>query len=437
VNPQCYPSAEIVCDAVERAKRLINIEGLQMVEHILLRPQCIEDCDCRILPCELRTDTYNKLDDCKFEWKDYDDDPCNKDEKPVCFVPGHDPYSFIATIALPAWPERFRKKESRDLIEHILYREAPAHVALRVLWLTPHDLCCFEKHLKKWLTWMAYQKSCEPKYSTCGFINFLFRQEFECLADPVVCDTCVPETSDLSCIDAIKKEEEEKQKQNNECHQSWLQQVTELYCWEEFNCSKEYFVNCAEIKDQILIQPSAITLTKEEPRPQTELQNIRLEPESPSNTIIDKSSKAKFINGRLAAYRKFADEMLASAKKSKEKELIEKSRSFLKGNKVLSKEYLQLVTDLLKMAEANKDVKTGIGKKQIHELIANLSYFFLDKNCFNGGGQEEFDKCRDTFAAMRKSRIDLAKLYMGWGPAAVKKFEPALNIKEMEKLFTG
>jgi hypothetical protein len=437
VNPQCYPSAEIVCNAVERAKRLINSEGLQLVEHILLRPHCIEECDCRVLPCEIRSDTRNKFDDCKFEWKDFDDDdPCNKDEKPVCFVPGHDPYSFIATVALPAWPERFRKQESRDLIEHILYREAPAHVALRILWLTPHDLCCFEQHLKKWLTWMAYQKSCEPDYSTCGFINFLFRQEFECLADPVVCDTCIPATTDLSCIDTIK--EEEKQNNGNECNQNWLEQLSALYCWKEYNCNKSYFVSCEERQILIPAQPTSVSIlsaTVHSPGP--EVINVPAEPVAQPKTIIDKSSKAKFVNGRLTSYRKHADELLPVAKKKNEKELIEKARSFLKAGKVSVKEYQQLVADLLKLTEVNKDAKTGFGKKQVHELIGNLTYFFLDKNCFNGKNQEEFNECSETFTAMRKSRMDLAKLYLGWGPAAVKKYEPDLNIKRIEKLFTG
>ncbi len=439
VNPQCYPSAEIVCDAVERAKRLINSEGLQLVEHILLRPHCIEDCDCRILPCELRTDTYNKLGDCKFEWKDFDDqDPCNKDEKPVCFVPGHDPYSFIATVALPAWPERFRKQESRDLIENTLYREAPAHVALRILWLTPHDLCCFEKHLKKWLTWMAYQKSCEPNYSTCGFINFLFRQEFECLPDPVGCDTCISETADISCIDAIKKEEDDKQKQNNECRQNWFQQFSALYCWKEFNCDKNYFVSCEERQTPVPVQPVAVSiLSAAAHSPVPAVITMPAEPVEHPKTIIDKSSKAKFVNGRLTSYRKYADELIPVAKKKNEKELIEKARSFLKAGKVSVKDYQQLVTDLLTLIEINKDAKTGLGKKQIHELIANLTYFFLDKNCFNGRNQQELSQCKETFATMRKSRIDLAKLYLGWGPAAVKKYEPEINIKGIEKLFTG
>jgi hypothetical protein len=108
----------------------------------------------------------------------------------VCFKPGHDPYSFIATVALPAWPARFRTKENRSLVESLLQKEAPAHVLLRILWLTPHDLCCFEKHLKKWLVWMAYQKSCGGDYSACEFLKFLFDQEFECLDDTVICDTC-------------------------------------------------------------------------------------------------------------------------------------------------------------------------------------------------------------------------------------------------------
>jgi hypothetical protein len=73
-NPQCYSNPDMVCDAINRARKLINREGLHFVEHILLRPHCEEDCDCRLTPCA------NEFDLCELPyWKDNDEeDPCDK-----------------------------------------------------------------------------------------------------------------------------------------------------------------------------------------------------------------------------------------------------------------------------------------------------------------------------------------------------------------------
>src|SRR6185437_3414964 len=75
------------------------------------------------------------------------------------FRPGADPYSFVATVVLPAWPIRFQKPENRLQLEAILQREAPAHVLLRILWLCPHELCRFEWMYKKWIFWLG-QSAC-------------------------------------------------------------------------------------------------------------------------------------------------------------------------------------------------------------------------------------------------------------------------------------
>src|SRR5262249_46325025 len=111
VNPQCYDNPDMACDAIKRAKELINRQGLHLAEHILLRPRCEEDCECRIEPCP------NPFDKCEFPfWKDNDEEDICDVREPVCFKPGHDPYSFIATVALPAWPASFRKKGNRELV---------------------------------------------------------------------------------------------------------------------------------------------------------------------------------------------------------------------------------------------------------------------------------------------------------------------------------
>jgi hypothetical protein len=70
INPQKYTSEKMACDAVERAWRLINSEGLHLVEHILLRPHCknvdgvFEECDCDALP----RPCVDEKNICHFEW---------------------------------------------------------------------------------------------------------------------------------------------------------------------------------------------------------------------------------------------------------------------------------------------------------------------------------------------------------------------------------
>jgi len=144
-----------------------------LVEHILLRSRSNKDCNCEQYKkhCENKTNCNN------FTLKDPDDDPCTDDTE-ICFFPGTDRYSFIDTIALPEWPERFRKKENRVLFENTLYREAPAHVLLRILWMAPHDFCCFESKFKNWKMWLSRKEICKEKFSVYGFNGIIISTQF-------------------------------------------------------------------------------------------------------------------------------------------------------------------------------------------------------------------------------------------------------------------
>jgi hypothetical protein len=232
-NPQCYVTPDMDCAAAARARALINAEGIHTVEHILLRPRSKEDCRCEaiVAPCPSKTD-------CHFTWQaPTEDDPCLVNEL-ICFNPGADPYSFIATVAMPAWPQRFRSKENRAYIEFMLAREAPAHVQLRVLWLAPHDLCCFEAHYREWLRWLACKDPCEKGYTPCAFVRFLFRTRFECLGECKECPPCAT-VQPTPCFTG-------KGEQLNQIGEyTLLNQIDELYCWAPMDCKKEYqWVDC-------------------------------------------------------------------------------------------------------------------------------------------------------------------------------------------------
>lgn len=98
-------------------------EGLYLVEHVLLRPRGDKDALMEVaLPPGC--------------------DACLEDV---------DPYSFRATLVVPAWAGRFARPEFRAFLEQTARLEAPAHVCLRVCWLDREQMRGFEAAFSSWL----------------------------------------------------------------------------------------------------------------------------------------------------------------------------------------------------------------------------------------------------------------------------------------------
>lgn len=72
-----------------------------------------------------------------------------------------DPYSFWATVVLPAWPQRFRLARFRQFFEDTLRREAPSHIRLNIVWVSPRQMLQFEIAWKQWLGALSREESCE------------------------------------------------------------------------------------------------------------------------------------------------------------------------------------------------------------------------------------------------------------------------------------
>lgn len=219
INPQCYPSMKEDCKAVDRPIQFVNIQGLHLVEHILLRPFKAEDCRCRSRQAACGTD-------CEFPHWVQEDEECEGKEVHVCFKPGTDPYSFIATVFLPAWSKRFRDEKERLLFERLLYREAPAHVLLRIIWLRPFDFCHLESVMFNWQKWIAGMSACNTDFSLCNFIDLLFNRYYECLPG---CTDCLP------CKDAEPVKPgcwDEKDRILRPL--GFVDQVNQLYCFEDY-----------------------------------------------------------------------------------------------------------------------------------------------------------------------------------------------------------
>ncbi|HRN55346.1 MAG TPA: hypothetical protein PLL71_02775, partial [Agriterribacter sp.] len=430
VNPQCYTHPEMACAAATRAKALINSEGLHVVEHILLRPRCN--------PGDCRCSQYNKQCEdetgCRFVWPVQDEDPCTE-EKDICFVPGADPYSFIATVVLPAWPERFRKKENRVLLENILYREAPAHVLLRILWLAPHDFCCFETKFKSWGRWLAQKKTCTGDFSVCDFLDFIFDRNYECLDD---CMACLP------CEENVQQPPPCFAEGNGrEGESTYLSQINDLYCWYDQHCDQYKFTPCVATEPRNPDIPGTPLLNiagghNEEMREDLSalvgisgksLAEKKIEVGLPDKDIAKRKRQA--INGRLSKYRKVADDIF---EKPGNNAIAAKVQRFLSDPHPTRERLSKLMIEVLQNKAPEKPGKP-LTKKQVRELLQAGTCYFLDKLCFNGKDKIKHRELKTVFEKLRKAGADIKALYAYWNFAEIAVFRPALNETVLNDLF--
>jgi hypothetical protein len=210
-HPQQYNCLQDVEDAIQMTKACVDNTGMHLLEHILLRPKTIDECGHTIFTGDdVSQDFKNCLLPicpdycCPIDWKpDIDkDDPCaaDPDANKIYYLPGADPYSFWATVALPAWVKRFRTKESREIFEKLLYKEVPALVGLHILWLSPRDMCKFEDEYRRWLDWIASKKEylCNPEKGLpiCGLSACI-----KVLKSEPACESIPSEQGDCECRD--------------------------------------------------------------------------------------------------------------------------------------------------------------------------------------------------------------------------------------------
>ncbi|MCO4294459.1 hypothetical protein NF867_16475 [Solitalea sp. MAHUQ-68] len=115
-------------------------EGLNLIEHLLLRPRtsafnlmqvCLHDCDC---PCEV------------------------------------DPYTFRASVVLPYWPAHFDNMAFRKYFENKIREEATAHIMLKICWLNNELMREFEVRYKRWIEMLAAY-SFDQKANESDFID--------------------------------------------------------------------------------------------------------------------------------------------------------------------------------------------------------------------------------------------------------------------------
>jgi len=427
-NPQHYTTPAMACDAVARARRFINAEGLHLVEHILLRPHCREgDCQCLIDRC--------LPDNCQenFEWTVSANDPCTKDER-YRFVPGADPYSFVATVVLPAWPERFRKKENREALEQLLYREMPAHIMARILWLTPQELCRFESLYRSWTKWLAQKPVCTEGQPACGLIEFLFKSDFHCF-DCDECQPCAPpESSDLCQFSRAYDADPN----------AYVNAINALYCWNTI-CSQS-----EPGRENVMHIASRANETVELHIPEGKhvMKTALSEPVNKEATVVELTERAtaplsadavqpedqgreeaeRRIDARFHGYRSDVHEIAESSGNVAAGLAI----SFLNQSMPDFESYRHVVETVM----ANKrlpDNRRLLSAKEKSALIAISTWYYLDRYVLRRRVSDNELELRELFKRLNKK--GLLPEFKNWKSKDLTQAEPEAPVNEVKKLF--
>ena len=115
-------------DFIQALRSIANTEGLHLVEHILLRPLQAHADETFLSLREVVRGNDGKLS-----------------------MVGADNYSFVATVVIPGWPVRSQDMSFRRFFEKTIRMETPAHVFLRIKWVSIPQMREFESAFKKWL----------------------------------------------------------------------------------------------------------------------------------------------------------------------------------------------------------------------------------------------------------------------------------------------
>ncbi|MEO5593061.1 MAG: hypothetical protein ABIR15_18525 [Chitinophagaceae bacterium] len=451
INPQCYETNKDVCAAAETAMHLINSQGMHLIEHILLRPYTQNDCECR-----------NTLDDCNSNcvFPDYTAKAaggCNEEEQSICFKPGTDPYSFIATVVLPAWSSKFRQEANRLLLENLLYREAPAHVLLRILWLKPVDFCSFETAYDGWRNWIAGANTCNNDFSVCRFLELLFSTRYDCLDDCTVCIPCTdPVEKPLTCIDEdiILKKRRLQEGITDGVPFEFVNQVNKIYCFDEY-CeqvvtgglllNKEIIAatSTVEKEDKGKVFPANIKTTIVQPK--NKLKKAIAHPVVTEPVIKEKNIptanpaagiqlKAKAVNAR---FRKYKTDVAAVLEQSDGNPLAGKTDRLLNSQQADAVKLDALVTEIIQNSKSTGKGVKKLNKKQQLSLVKTVICFYLDKISFNGKDELAYNQLNKVVQKLVKAGFDLKAVYTYWNAEEVVKVEPGMDIDFVNHIITG
>ena len=447
-NPQPYPYPAMSLDRLGRAKACINAEGLDLVEHLLLRPRLLTRLG-GTSEKEIAIPVSGEPSECSSLWATTAALPASSSgttsssgaasssqppsassatEPSFPFNPGTDPYSFIMTVVLPAWPARFRTVENRTLLESILQQECPAHVLLRIFWLVPRDMCRFEYFYRGWLDCLVRetkgQKSC-PAFSPEKFIDFLFTD-----LHPVL-----PECAE--CTDQAGAH-------HHPSEGEWLKQVNLLYGW---NGPAPALARAASE----LATPEPARKFPEPVREASAPEPRAPEPRAPELIFLtNERDRRRLFTARVARYQEQVEEW---AILSHEEELAGKTAAFIKDPNPSAKRFESLLTELIRAARITPPhgkAHTGPGNQPsgpgnqpsgpgLHRLsLAGIVLsFYLDKVILEPGDGTRWGHLTATWQALEIEIDQPEHFYQEWQPEEMRQLVRDLDSATIRALLRG
>lgn len=477
-HPQQYELKSDVEAAIERTIACVNTEGFHFVEHLLLRPgfsvkkddnssKLAPECFLEVNPAmncclPFAKEKEEILMVCPGEADEVGGEPTTdrgtltEDTCEDQYIPGADPYSFWATLALPDWTARYREPGFRDGFQRLTQRLAPAHLALNIRWLSPKELYDFEDLYKLWLK--SIQNSCETD-----------RAKPNCPGEEVGCNF-VDLLSDLTVFSPSRDGEALNQTSSGPMNLSGFshQAMASLFsrrkdedrltlAMNQFRTTSNAHIWLDKLK--VTDRParpapsekppqkegSATQETRLEPGNTIEqLEHLQPEPTEPPPTsstpevsesalvvpeqILSTKEIRRRMRKRMAHYTKVVKAKAdVNLRKSK---MFERSLDFLGSSGQL--DVLQGLVDYI--------IKHGLSRKgadvqRFQLLIENAVWFHLDNqvmdNATRAGGQKAL---KSLFAKLKKQGIDLSKIAAEWKGTELKTWMEAPAVDKYLKL---
>lgn len=385
-HPQRYENYQDVLDAIEFTRNCTDNMGMHLLEHILLRPKNSKECrefgnnakdnereeNCLLPICP----DYC----CPIEWfPDMDkDDPCAEDEPDIIhYLPGSDPYSFWATLALPSWIKNFRTPDARTAFEQMLYKEVPALVGLNILWLSPRDMCRFEDKFRVLLDWLQDPalERCDPdgKHPVCRIAGCIKELESE-----PACSTIPGAEGDCNC----------ENKEQNYIKSCCLPPQTEGSIFWRY-CKPEV---CEPNRDD-----GEILLSRIRERNAAYLENIE----------------------------RLADEEIKATKSYK------RTISYLNHSPTI-KNYAELVNFFNRYS-----LKENSNEDAFLQLLQNATWHLLDNlvmDLKDGIPKEDMESLQENIHILSEKGLSVQKLYKNWNPKGLGSIAYPKPINQINKL---
>ena len=108
----------------------------------------------------------------------------------------------MATVIIPAWPRRFSVIRFRQFFERKLREEAPAHVKLRIVWVSIDNMKKFEEAWIKWLDALTKRDGCNYQQNLEELTSVLMTIKNE-YPDAYLMDTTGTSDKPIAILDEV------------------------------------------------------------------------------------------------------------------------------------------------------------------------------------------------------------------------------------------